>query len=223
MISKIRVLIAEQNTITREGLRSLLDEKRGIEIVGEVGSGHELDAQAAILKPQLVLSDILLPGLSVIQIAKNLHASSPFTKVVILTGLSDYGELIEAIRAGVRGYILLDSLDSGHLVDVLVRINDGEVFLSPGALLSVFNVLQTGSTDNAVVKSLTPRESEIIKMIGEGGRLKSIAADLGLSTKTIQAHKYNLMKKLGLHSQSQIMRYVFEKKICPLTMEGESE
>ncbi len=214
---KIRVLIADDHTILREGLRKLLSEESDIEVVGEAADGHEAIRKAGELKPDIVLLDVAMPGLNGIMAAKRLRASPNPVKVLILTVHQEEAYVSETLRAGASGYVLKDAA-APELVKAIRQAARGEVYLSPEvSRLVVKEQGRGGATEiKTVSQELTNREREICKLLAEGHTVPEIAQMIGISRKTVDVHKTRLMKKLDIHNRAELVRYAIQNKIVRL-------
>jgi two-component system response regulator NreC len=212
--TKIRVLIADDHTILREGLRKLLSEESDIEVVGEAADGNEAIRKAEELKPDVVLLDLAMPGLNGIAAAKRLRASPNPTKVLILTVHQEEEYVYETLRAGASGYVLKDAA-APELVQAIRQAAKGEVYLSPD--VSRLVVKEEGRAEiKTVSQELTNREREICKLLAEGHTVPEIATMLGISRKTVDVHKTRLMKKLDIHNRAELVRYAIQNKLVRL-------
>lgn len=212
--TKIRVLIADDHTILREGLRKLLSEESDIEVVGEAADGNEAIRKAEELKPDVVLLDLAMPGLNGIAAAKRLRASPNPTKVLILTVHQEEEYVYETLRAGASGYVLKDAA-APELVQAIRQAAKGEVYLSPD--VSRLVVKEEGRAEiKTVSQELTNREREICKLLAEGHTVPEIATMIGISRKTVDVHKTRLMKKLDIHNRAELVRYAIQNKLVRL-------
>jgi len=213
MPERKKIVIAEDHTILREGLRMLLSSNPAFEVVGEAQDGLEAIRSVESLKPDLILMDLSMPrmnGVGAIQEIKKLH---PSTKILVLTVHKTDEHILTALKAGAEGYILKDATH-GELMLAIDNLFAGKSYLSPGISERVIEGYLEGRQS---VKSstswdtLTQREREILKMIAEGYRNKDIADYLCISSKTVEKHRANLMKKLDLHSASSLTAFAMEK------------
>jgi DNA-binding NarL/FixJ family response regulator len=206
-VSRIRVLLADDHTLVRAGIRSLLETIEGVEVVAESGDG--LDALEMIGKhrPDVALLDIGMPGLNGIEVARQSAKASPRTKVVILSMHDDKIHVRQAIRAGASGYILKGAAVA-ELPLAIRAVMSGETYLTPKVSRHVvegFLREEAGETDP--VEGLTDRQRQILQMIAEGRSTKEIAAVFDVSVKTIETHRARLMERLDIHDVPGLVRF----------------
>lgn len=218
MSIKQRILLVEDHTLLRAGLRALLTQDPNNEIVGEANNGHDAVNAIGTLKPHLVLMDISMPGMNGIEAIRDIKRRYPETRVLVLTIHKTDEYIHESLRAGADGYILKDA--SHDELSVAVRsVMNGKTYLSPDISDKVINgYLGVGSATNpsSVWDSLTHREREVLKLVAEGHPNKFIADYFCLSVKTVEKHRSNLMKKLNLHNASMLTAYAIEKGLVEI-------
>ncbi len=200
----IRVLLADDHHLFREGLTRLLSEEEHIEVVASLRSGEEVLAMVHDLKPDVVLLDVKMPGLDGVETARRLRERHPDLGILLLTVSEDRETLFNAVQAGVRGY-LLKSSTSQELVDAIHRISRGEAVISPSMsakLLDEFVALSQGKRQRPE-DILTERERDILRYIASGMSNKEIGAALAISPHTVKAHLRHILDKLGLRSRTQ--------------------
>lgn len=215
---KIRILLTDDHTLFRQSLRNLLAAEPDIEIAGEAANAGEAVAKAAETRPDLVLMDIGMPGLSSFEATRQIRRDRPEARVMFLTMYDDEDYLAECMEVGASGYVLKDS-PAEQLLSGIREVQRGGSYLSPRMLAHLVNDfrMQVRNEPRATrFGSLTKREREILKLLAEGGSVKEIACNLDLSVKTIEAHKFNLMRKLDLHNKAQLVQYAIQKKIIRL-------
>ena len=208
-----RILIAEDHTILREGLRALLSSDPAFEIVGEAQEGREAIKFAQTLAPDLVLMDLSMPRMNGLEAIKEVKKLNPEIKVIALTVHKTEEYIIAALEAGADGYLLKDSTLS-ELVLALKSVMDGSCYLSPAISEKVIEGYLEGRKRLKTVSAwdnLTQREREILKLIAEGNKSKQIAEYLCISMRTVEKHRANLMKKLGLHNVASLTALAMEK------------
>jgi len=210
---KKRIVIAEDHTILREGLRSLLSSNANFEVVGEAGDGREAIRQVKKLKPDLILSDLSMPRMNGMEAIKEIKRESPATKILVLTVHRAEEYILATFRAGADGYLLKDSTHS-ELLMAVKKVLSGTRYISPEISEKVIEGYIEGKKSlksRTSWETLTQREREILKLIAEGYRNKEIAEDLCISVKTVEKHRANLMEKLDLHSIQALTTFAIEK------------
>jgi DNA-binding NarL/FixJ family response regulator len=214
MKEKTKIVIAEDHTILREGLRSLLSAENEFEVVGEARDGLEAIRCVGNLKPDLVLIDLSMPRMNGSAAIREIKRQSPHTKVLALTVHKTEEYILEAFQAGADGYCLKDATH-GELIMAIESIQSGKPYVSPGIsdkLLRGYLEGKTGTTESgSSFGSLTSREKEVLKLIGEGYKNKEISGYLYISVKTVEKHRANIMQKLDLHNASALTAYAIEK------------
>ena len=221
-MAKIRVLLTDDHTLFRQGVHTLLTAEPDLEVVGEAANGAEAVAKSAEMKPDVVLMDVSMPGLSSFEATRQIRGDRPGAKVLFLTMYDDEDYLAECMEAGASGYVLKDS-PAEQLVAAIAEVHRGGSYLSPrmlSHLVDDFRSRVKSATRLPRFSTLTRRELEILKFLAEGNSVKEIATTLNLSVKTIEAHKFNLMRKLDIHNKAQLVQYAIQKKIIRLAMTG---
>jgi len=206
-VSPIRVLVADDHTLVRAGIRGLLAGLEGVEVVGEVGEGHDALRLAEELRPDIVFLDIGMPGLNGLEVASRLNSVDPAVRVVILSMHSAEEYVLRALRAGCAGYLLKGSAVAE--LEVAVRaVARGETYLSSAVSKRVVEeyLSRTGSAADPL-DALTPRQREILQLVAEGNTSKDIASRLLLSFKTVEAHRAQIMERLGVHDVAGLVRF----------------
>ena len=212
----IRCLIVDDHALFREGLRRVLESETGIEVVGEARDASEAIERTMFLKPDVILMDIGMPGLSSFEASRRITREMPGRRVIFLTMYEDEEYLLQCLDAGASGYILKDS-PAPRLIGAVRDVSAGKKYLSPQVLGKLVDDFRSRSTSGVARGStLTPREREVIKMLAEGNSVRQIAGILGLSIKTVEAHKFNLMRKLNIHNKAQLVTYAIQKKIVKM-------
>lgn len=208
----IRVLIIDDHTLFRSGIKLLLQRQEGFEVVGEAGDGLEGVKRAKQLKPDVVLLDLHMPGTSGLEAIPLLREEAPQTEVIMLTVSEDAEDLLDALRAGARGY-LLKNIETDFLLESIRRAAAGESVLSSqmaGRLADALRTVQKGVTGAAGLEKLSPREREIIIMLARGASNKEIARNLNLAESTVKIHVQGILRKLNLASRVQAAVYAVE-------------
>ena len=197
------VIVADDHTIVREGLVSLLRDHH-FDVVGSVGDGRSLLDAARQFRPDAIVTDISMPGLSGLDALPHLKAASADSRVIVLTMHEDADMAARALRSGAAGFLLKHS--AGYdLVNALHEVLQGRVYLAPAITREVMS--RMADTRLAEGPRLTERQLEVLRLVVEGKRMKEIGAILELSTRTVETHKYDLMAVLGLHSTAELVRY----------------
>jgi DNA-binding NarL/FixJ family response regulator len=204
MNAKIRILLADDHAVVRQGFKMILAAQPDMEIVGEAGNGREALELAGQYQPDVIVMDVAMPELNGIEATRRLADLSPRTRVLALSMHKDSVYVREILRAGARGYLLKDSIASDLLAAVRA-VSRGEGYLSPGVSDAVLNDYRRHVTDP--IDLLTSREREVLQMIAEGKTNKEIATVLNLSVYTVDAHRGRIMEKLNLHSVNELVRF----------------
>ncbi len=212
---KIRILLADDHTLIRRGLRLLVEQQPDLVVAAEAEDGRQAVALAASVKPDVAVLDIGMPNLNGIEAAQQITAGESGAAVVILSMHSDESYILRALKAGARGYLLKDSAES-DLVRAIHAVAEGKSFFSPTVskvLLEdyVRKLRRTGGEDSYDL--LTPREREVLQLVAEGRSNKETANLLNLSVYTVETHRANLMEKLGLKSVPELILYAVRKGI----------
>lgn len=200
----IRIVLADDHAMVRQGFRLILAAQPDMEITGEAGNGREAVELVEKLHPDVVVMDVAMPELNGIEATRRLAASAPRSRVLALSMHKDSVYVREILRAGARGYLLKDSIDS-DLVNAVRAVARGDGYLSPGVSDAVLTDYRRHVTDP--LDLLTSREREILQLIAEGKTNKEIAVLLNLSVYTVEAHRGRVMEKLNLHSTGELVRF----------------
>ncbi len=201
---KIRVLLADDHALVRQGFRMILSAEPDIEIVGEAGNGRETVELTEKLQPDVVVMDVAMPEMNGIEATRRLASLAPRTRVLALSMYKDSVYVREILRAGARGYLLKDAIDRDLLAAVRA-VAAGEGYLSPAVSEAVLSDYRRHVSDP--LDLLTAREREVLQMIAEGKTNKEIATALNLSVYTVDAHRGRIMEKLNLHSVGELVRF----------------
>ncbi len=200
----IKILLADDHSLVRQGFKMILDAQQDMQIVGEAGNGREAVELAEKLQPDLIVMDVTMPELNGIEATRRLAQVAPRARVLALSMHKDAVYVREILRAGARGYLLKDSVDADLLAAVR-SVAKGEGYLSPGVSDAVLTDYRKHVTDP--LDLLTSREREVLQMIAEGKTNKEIATLLNLSVYTVEAHRGRIMEKLNLHSTGELVRF----------------
>ncbi len=206
----IRVLLADDHVLVREGLRALLAKEADIQVVAEAGDGREAVQAAREMRPDVAALDLSMPLLNGLEAARQIAAWEPGPRVILLTVHAEDHYVLEAVRAGVRGYVLKKQA-AADLVRAIREVSGGGVYLSPGISAAVVEAVR--SPRSLPEDALTVREREVLQLVAEGKTTKEIAVLLGVSVKTADAHRTRLMQKLDIHDIASLTRYAIRHGI----------
>lgn len=213
----IRVLLVDDHTLFRNGIKALLRRHKEFEVVGEAGDGLEGVKRAKSLEPDVVLLDIHMPGVSGKEAVRLIREEAPGCQVVMLTVSEDAEDLIEAVQAGARGY-LLKNIETDFLLESLRRAARGESVMAAqmtGKLLAGVRTMGREGPAEETAEKLSPREREIVVLLAKGASNKEIANTLNLAESTVKIHVQNVFKKLNLSSRVQVAVYAVEHGLAP--------
>jgi two-component system, NarL family, response regulator LiaR len=209
-MSTIRLLLADDHRMFRQGLREVIERKTDYLVVGEAGTGREALAQVAALAPDIVLLDIQMPEMDGVAVAKELARTHPAVKIIMLTMYRQDQHLLDAIKAGARAYLLKDA-DADELIDVIGRVARGEAVLDPAMTLPVLDAFRRLSDQQEDGEALTVREREILQLLAEGLDNRTIATRLYLSEKTVGNRLSEIFAKLGVTNRTQAALVAVER------------
>ena len=210
---KITVLVCDDHALFREGVKTILSSQPDIEVIGEAADGKEAVEESIRLNPDVVLMDISMPVLKGFDAVRRIRKARPDAKILILTVYDDEDLVARCLDAGAAGYVLKDSPPL-QLVYAIQTVYRGQQYMSPRVLTGVVRQYIAQPADfKGGYELLSDREREILVLLAEGQSLKEIASRLNLSVKTVDAHKYNLMRKLDLHDRSELIRYAIRKRL----------
>lgn len=223
---QIRVLLVDDHAVIRQGLKMLLESRPEIEVVADCENGREALLIVERLKPDVVLMDVVMPGLNGIEATRQIRKASSATRVVILSGFVDEEQITGALRSGASGYLVKNS-DVSELVLAIQTVNRGNQYYS-AALSEGFDIpelqLQARRPDQKTgLDTLTAREREVLQLIAEGRTNSQIADELVVSVKTVEAHKAHIMDKLKARSRTDLIRYALKRGIVKLESIEEAE
>ena len=205
----MRILIADDHGVVRGGLRLLLDRQPGIEVVAEAADGAEAVALALRERPDLCIVDVAMPRLTGLQATREIRAQAPEIAVLVLSMHDDERYLFEALKAGASGYVLKQAADQ-ELVDAVRAVQRGEPFLTNAAQRALVRAwIDDGATGPA--EPLSPREQEVLKLIAEAHTNREIGSILHLAEKTVESHRANLLRKLGMRDRVELVRYAIRR------------
>ncbi len=210
MSGKIRVLIADDHAIVREGARHLLSQEPDIEVVGEAANGAQALELARKFVPDIVLMDISMPGMNGLEATRALKAAQPQTNVLVLTMQEGEDYFFRLLNAGASGYVLKGA-GSVELLSAIRAVHQGGVYLNPMMTRKVLGDFLKRAEQSESVDPLTPREREVLKLIAAGKTNREIADELVLSLNTVQTHRLHLMEKLNLHNRAELVKYAIRR------------
>jgi two-component system response regulator NreC len=212
-MARIRILLAEDHTLVRAGIRSLLERQPDMEVVSEAADGDEAIQKVRELRPDVVVMDIAMPGMTGLEATQHIKAKSPEVHVLILTMLEDERYFFQSIQGGASGFILKGALPDELLVAVRA-VAQGQVYLYPSLnkklVEEYFHHAQADATAVAP-KTLTERQQQVVRLISEGRTGREIADLLGISINTVERHRQDVMAKLCLHNRAELIKYAIRK------------
>ena len=211
----IRILLADDHTVVRKGLRLLLESAEGFTVVADAADGRDAVALAEKHAPDVVVMDVAMPGLNGIEAARQITAKLPQTSVVFLSMHSDEAYVLKALKAGARAYLLKDSAEY-DLINAVKAVSEGKAFFSPAISKMLVADYMRQMQERAVEDSfdlLTTREREVLQLLAEGKNNKEVASILNLSLYTVETHRSNIFQKLNLHSGAELILYAIRKGV----------
>lgn len=222
----IRIVLVDDHAVIRQALRMLLESQPELEVVADVENGREAVAAVEKLQPDVVLMDVVMPGLNGLEATRQIRRSCPGTRVVMLSGFVDEDQLLDSIRSGASGYIIKKS-DVSELVLAIQTVHRGNSYFS-SALSEGFDLAEVlyqakRSDQRNGVDALTSREREVLQLIAEGYTNQGIANELYISVKTVEAHKAHIMAKLHARNRTDLIRYAIRKGIVRLESVEEAQ
>jgi two-component system, NarL family, response regulator NreC len=213
---KIRILLADDHQLFREGLRALIEAQDDMTVVGEAPDGRECSRLAHVLVPTLVLMDVMMPELNGMEATRILRAELPDVRILALSMHSERNLVVQMLKAGASGYVLKES-SFAELARGIRAVADGRIYISPApadALISEYIAMADGDKASAF-SLLTDREIETLQCLTEGKTTKEIASELALSVKTVETHRQSIMEKLNIHSVAGLTKYAIREGITP--------
>lgn len=216
-MTKIRLILADDHILVRSGLRMLLEAQPDMEIVAEVENGLQAVNQALALQPDIVLMDVMMPEMNGIEATRKIKELLPQTAVVALTMYEDEQYFYEMLRAGASGYVPKRAAPD-VLVSAIHAVSEGEIYLYPSVTAHLVNDYLEREAGNqaSVLADLTPRELEVMSLIADGLSNPEIGEKLGISVKTVDRHRENIMRKLGVHSRIDLVKYAIKEGLIDL-------
>jgi DNA-binding NarL/FixJ family response regulator len=214
---KITIVLVDDHRIVREGLHALLEAEADFDVIGEAGDGLSALDLVRKLNPNVLVLDLMMPGLNGLEVARQLSKQTPQTKIIILSMYDDEGFVLEALSNGVSAYVLKDA-GSPDLVQAIREVKEGHRYLSPSLTDRAIEVYEQMTKAGAMDKydTLTTREREVLQLSAEGHTNSEIANRLGISVRTAETHRSKLMHKLGFHTQADLTRYALRRGIISM-------
>jgi two-component system response regulator NreC len=212
---RVRVLVADDHTIVRQGIVSLLAESGECEVVAEAADGLEAVEKALATQPEVAILDLSMPRLSGLEVVRRIHEALPHTRVLVLTVHEEEEYVLPLVRAGAAGYLIKDSAVA-ELLAAVRALRAGQGYFCPQAARALANHYHDpkGTLDDPY-GTLSPREREVFHLVVDGRTTKEVARALGISVKTADNHRYRLMEKLGLHNTAELVRYAARRGLLP--------
>ena len=218
----MRILICDDHTLFREGIKAILSADPSIEIVGEAADGKQAVEYASRFHPDIILMDISMPAMIGYEAIRHIIKADKNVKILVLTMYEEEEIIGLCLNAGASGYILKDA-PASQLIEAIHILHKGGKYLSPRAMQKVVDQYIGGSAPlETKYDTLSNREREILKLLADGFSVKDIASRLNLSVKTVDAHKYNLMRKLDLHNKTDLIKYALRRKLITFPALSES-
>ena len=214
-MSAIRILLADDHTVVRKGLRLLLESHPGFKVIAEAANGREAVSLAEAHTPDVVVLDVAMPLLNGIEAARQVSAKLPQTAIVFLSMHSDEGYVLKALKSGAKAYLLKDSAED-DLINAIKAVTEGKAFFSPAISKMLVEDYMRQMREREVEDSyelLTTREREILQLFAEGKSVKEVATLLDLSLYTVETHRSNIFQKLDLHSSAELILYAIRKGV----------
>lgn len=214
-MTQVDILLADDHDVVRKGLRALLESEADLRVVGEAVDGLEVVPQVEKLRPHLVILDIKMPGLNGLDVARMIRSRAPETKIIMLSMFSDEAYVVQALRNGASAYVLKESKASDLLEAVRTVAGGGRYLSPPLSEKSIESYLAKASA--AAIdpyETLSPREREVLQLAAEGHSNPEISTRLGISPRTVETHRANLMKKLGLKGQTDLVKFAVKRGLA---------
>ncbi len=212
MAQPIRVLVVDDHAIVREGICALLARREDMQVVGEAADGKHAIEAVLRLKPDVVLMDIAMPGMNGLDATREIHARSPLTRILVLTQHENKEYILPLLHAGAVGYITKDAR-ANELTTAIRTVYEHGAYLQPSITSALVNALAESAKASQPSPMLTDREIQIVQLIAEGLINREIADRLGISVKTVDTHRSNIMEKLGVHNTAELIKYAIRAGI----------
>ena len=213
----IKVVVADDHTILRQGIKALLDNQAGIEVIGEAKDGREALTLIERLQPDVILMDIAMPGLNGLEATRRIKKKFPKIKVLVLTMYTNEEYVFQILQAGANGYLVKETAFQ-DLISAITAVYRDEAFMSPSISKKVINryTQRAQKTNDTTCDVLTTREREVLQLIAEGSSSKKIAEALFISPKTVETHRTHIMDKLNIHNRTDLVKYAIRKGIVDI-------
>jgi DNA-binding NarL/FixJ family response regulator len=209
----VRVILVDDHSVVRKGVRALLEKETDLDVVGEASNGLDAIELVSKMRPDLVVLDLMMPGMHGLEVARRIIQEHSGTRVIVLSMHSDEGYVLAALRNGVSGYVLKDTTED-QIVEAIRKVSQGERYLSPPiserAIEAYIQKARQGQVGDPY-ETLTNREREILQLSAQGLSNPEIATRLYISPRTVETHRSNLMHKLGLASQTDLIRFALKR------------
>jgi two-component system, NarL family, response regulator NreC len=213
-----RILLVEDHSLVRSGIRALLESNPDVKVVGEAGDGREAVELCKTLQPEVVLMDVAMPGLNGVEATRQLNSAQPEIRVVMLSMYGDRQYVLEAIKAGAAGYLLKSAAHS-ELLTAIHSVVQGRRYLSPPLAEMVMDDYAKkghGPQPLTELDKVSAREREVLQLIAEGKASSEVATILHISVRTVDTHRYNIMEKLNIHSIAGLTKFAIRHGLCPI-------
>lgn len=215
-MGKINIVLADDHQVVREGIRSLLEDEEDLQVVGEAGGGVEAAQLVENLKPDIALLDMMMKDINGIEVTRQIAKRCPETRVIILSMYANEVYVVEALKAGALAYVLKES-SSAELAEAIRTVVSGRRYLSAQLSERAIEVyMKAAQEEESPSNMLTPREREVLHMAAQGYTNAQIAESLYIGQRTVETHRNNIMRKLGLRNQTDLIRYALKHEIIPM-------
>lgn len=215
MTEAIRVLVVEDHEIVRKGIRALLSKERGIQVIGEAANGADAVALAQSLKPDVILMDLVMPGMDGIEATRRITAAQPDARILVLTSFAADDKVFPAIKAGALGYLLKDTSPT-ELIEGIRQVHQGQPSLDSSIALKVLQEMGHPTEEAPATNQLTEREEQVLRLIAQGKSNREIAQELSIAEITVSKHMTNILAKLHLASRTQAALYALKEGLASL-------